>query len=222
MSERPSEISVLFLCTKNESRGPAMQYVFQRMATERGATHINFDSAALDRVSSHARGLNGYTESALTQADYLNIRHFPKSITPELLSRVQVVLTATEIHRLIASQKVPDGVFVDTLGHFATGSNIDIEDPSDRVKDVRIHLDQIPLLPPQVKRGIYGTFRYIDREDEQAIVAQHRAMVRQIREYAPLALDRLVREGVPSTLPAIRPQTRQWMPALGHFFTTQH
>ena len=97
-------MNILFVCTGNTCRSPMAKALMEKIGTEKGWKNLNCDSAGLFAAEGSPMSRNAV--AALEKIFSLPApRHKAKSLTKEMLEKADLVLTATEDHRVLLVQK---------------------------------------------------------------------------------------------------------------------
>lgn len=109
MSGRPTPFAVLMVCTGNIGRSPMMERLMRRQIEEAGAAG-QFVVASAGTWAQAGHGLEPYASQVLVErgADASGFAATP--LTAELVTRADLVLTATREHRSRAVNLAPSAV----------------------------------------------------------------------------------------------------------------
>ncbi len=182
-------MEVLFVCEMNFERSPAAEYIAKAEAEQRGLLTIQFSSAGLE--DPHYGFMSVPMRRSLYELGYPDpISHKPRKVTPEILSRQDLILCFTNHHvELINNIIGGQDPRVHTLTDF-TGEKGDIPAPQAFMKD-NVLSTAAMYLPPAWKRNLSAILGYVHRGDTEGVALIHDKVTRQIEGYVLRALDRI-------------------------------
>ncbi len=95
---------ILFVCTGNTCRSPMAEALMKQMGKEKNFQHLSVDSAGLFPTLNAP--MSGNAKEVLEKCFSIQKdSHLAKPLTKELLSKADLVVTATEDHRRLLIQK---------------------------------------------------------------------------------------------------------------------
>ena len=207
---------LLYVCDGNVARSFAMEIVTRAEALEMGIVNLVVKSAGLGQERKEDRTPIAEMRREVSEAlfrqgyphDYYG--HIPRQVNRILMAEANLILCPedTQVDALKKRARCLEDITmspycISTLPHYAENSPINMQDPNERIREVRfdsiLALQNTPFIGSSAaylfRKFVYKKNEVVSNRDEKSVMVLYDNLVEQIRRYSALALERLLREG---------------------------